>query len=113
MLDSLSHPVPWSTCLLPSIAGAPIAMVSFHVAARMQVSGATREQLGLTARQGVVAELMADGLTHREIAKALNIRPNTARRHCEQVLLRLGVHSRDAITAKLVNAGAIASMSER
>lgn len=48
----------------------------------------------LTMRESQVALLMADRLTHTEIAAQLNIAPNTARRHCEQVLRKLQLRSR-------------------
>lgn len=57
--------------------------------------------LRLTARQRDVAMLMANRLTHREIAGRLGIRPNTARRHCEAVMLKFGVHHRGEISEVL------------
>lgn len=56
---------------------------------------------GLTSRQYEVATLMADRFTHVEIARRLEIRPNTARRHCEAVMLKLGVHRRADVEALL------------
>lgn len=51
----------------------------------------------LTQRQYEVARLMADRLTHVEIAYCLGISPNTARRHGEAVMLKLGVHRRTEV----------------
>lgn len=56
---------------------------------------------GLTSRQYEVAALMADRLTYVEIARRLGVRPNTARRHCEAVMLKLGVHRRADVGALL------------
>lgn len=51
----------------------------------------------LTRRQSEVALLMARRQTYREIARALGIRPDTARRHCQAVLDRLGLHGREDV----------------
>jgi len=53
-----------------------------------------RFRFGLTERQAQVALLMAERRTHKEIAKELGIKPNTARRHCQRVLEKLSVHNR-------------------
>lgn len=49
---------------------------------------------GLTSREAEVAVLLAERRTHKEIAKDLGIRPNTARRHSQKVLRKLGIHSK-------------------
>ena len=54
---------------------------------------------GLTRRQREVAELVARGLTDREIAARLVISPRTAESHVEQILTRLGFRSRSEIAA--------------
>jgi DNA-binding CsgD family transcriptional regulator len=98
--------IAWSLSVLSSLGRGPLALVQFHVAPTVRVTEAMREQLGLTPRQAAVAQLMADGRTYREVASVLEIRPNTARRHWEQVLHRLGVHSRhdvrDALSRSLI-----------
>jgi DNA-binding CsgD family transcriptional regulator len=48
----------------------------------------------LTPRQRDVAVLIASGHSNAEVARQLQVSPFTARRHTEQVLARLGVHSR-------------------
>jgi steroid delta-isomerase-like uncharacterized protein len=59
---------------------------------------------GLTAREAEVAFLMAERATHKEIAKELGIKPNTARRHCERVLQKLDVHWKGDVEAALLRA---------
>ena len=86
--------IPWSVSLLSSCVSTPLALVQFFIVPKLEITVATRERFRLTPRQAEVAELMAEGRTYREIAGTLGIRPNTARRHWEQVLQRLGVHSR-------------------
>lgn len=60
-----------------------------------------RQHAGLTAREAQVALLMAERLTAIEIATELRIKPNTARRHCEKVLLKLGVNRRQDVPRAL------------
>jgi steroid delta-isomerase-like uncharacterized protein len=61
------------------------------IASLMQVRmNELRRHTRLTAREAQVALLMAERLTHLEIATQLGIKPNTARRHCERVLQKLG-----------------------
>ncbi|HEU4489592.1 MAG TPA: LuxR C-terminal-related transcriptional regulator [Jiangellales bacterium] len=53
----------------------------------------------LTRRQWEVAELVARGLTDRQIATRLVISPRTAESHVEQIRTRLGVRSRAEVAA--------------
>jgi steroid delta-isomerase-like uncharacterized protein len=72
------------------------------IASLMQVRmDELREHAALTAREAQVALLMGERLTHTEIAKELKMKPNTARRHCEKVLLKLGVRRRQDVAAAL------------
>ena len=56
---------------------------------------------GLTRREAQVALLMAERYSHTEIAEQLGIRPNTARRHSERVLNKLGIHRRQDVAEAL------------
>ncbi|MFN0098688.1 MAG: ester cyclase [Gemmatimonadaceae bacterium] len=55
----------------------------------------------LTAREREVAILMSDRLTHTEISRRLGIAPNTARRHCERVMVKLGVTRRSDVARSI------------
>ena len=57
--------------------------------------------VALTKRELQVALLMTERLTHAEIAASLGISANTARRHCERVLTKLGVSRRQDVAAAL------------
>lgn len=48
----------------------------------------------LTEREHEVLQLLAEGLTHREIADRLVISPRTVETHITHILGKLGVHSR-------------------
>lgn len=55
----------------------------------------------LTRREAQVALMMAERLSHGEIAEQLRITPATSRRHCERVLQKLRVHDRREVAAAL------------
>jgi len=72
------------------------------IASLMQVRMAeVREHTGLTEREAQVALLMAERFSHQEIASQLGIKANTARRHCERVLQRLGIGRRQDVAEAL------------
>lgn len=55
---------------------------------------ATRRVSGLTGRERVVLGLLADGGSNESIGLALFISPSTARTHIQNLITKLGVHSR-------------------
>ncbi|RYE42449.1 MAG: protein kinase [Hyphomicrobiales bacterium] len=57
----------------------------------------------LTARERQVADLVAGGLTNREIADQLVISPRTAQGHVEHILSKLGFTSRTQVAAWVVD----------
>ena len=72
------------------------------IASLMQVRiDELRAHVGLTEREAQVALLMAERFSHGEIAEQLRIKPNTARRHCEHVLMKLGVSRRQDVAQAL------------
>lgn len=48
----------------------------------------------LTPREREVMALLAEGLSHPEIAEQLVVTPGTVAKHIEHILVKLGVHSR-------------------
>lgn len=77
------------------------------MASLMQVPLADlRERFALTPRQAQVALLLAERKTHKEIARELEISPNTARLHCQNVLRKLGIHSKSDVAAAIAAARA-------
>lgn len=62
--------------------------------------------LGLTQRQAAVAVLLAQGQSNKAIARLLDIRPKTARRHTEDILRRLGIARRGEVASMLASAWA-------
>lgn len=61
------------------------------------------ELLGLSRRQAQVAWLRKDGLTNDQIAAELGITASTVRRHLEDIYPTLGVPSRAAPVARLLD----------
>ena len=55
----------------------------------------------LTDREREVLDLLATGLTNKEIAEKLVITTNTVKRHLKAVFEKSGVHSRRELLAKL------------
>ena len=68
-------------------------------------AAATSELDVLTAREREVLELLAQGLTNKEIATELFITTNTVKRHLKSIFEKLDVHTRSAAAAKAVDAG--------
>lgn len=60
-----------------------------------------RRAFDLTPREAQVALRMAERRTYKEIARDLGIRLNTARRHGEQVLHKLGVSRKQDVAPRL------------
>lgn len=93
------------------VGGEPIEPPGFVVltvepaTARLPTEGSLREQFGLTKREAEVALLLAEGKENSEIATLLCISPHTARHHTEQILSKLGIHTRKKVKSIIVNGG--------
>jgi DNA-binding CsgD family transcriptional regulator len=66
--------------------------------------GADRFPL-LTSRQKEVVQLVADGLTDKDIARRLGIRYRTVRSHLETVYLKFGVTTRAGLVGVYLRRG--------
>jgi len=71
--------------------------------ARQQLGriGATREKGRLTPTQRGVADLVASGLTNRQVADQLFMSPHTVEAHLSAIYRALGIHSRAELGAAL------------
>ncbi len=65
---------------------------------------AARDLAALTPRQAEVARAVAQGLTNKDIARALGISPATVKDHVHAILNRLSLNRRSAIAAWLHSA---------
>jgi DNA-binding NarL/FixJ family response regulator len=61
---------------------------------RSSTPASSKRTAALTAREREVLALLAEGQSHREIARALTIAPKTCGKHIERILEKLQVHSR-------------------
>jgi RNA polymerase sigma factor (sigma-70 family) len=69
--------------------------------AETKAASKSRDELGaLTEREREVLDLLAQGLTNKEIAEKLVITTNTVKRHLKAIFEKLDVHTRSAATAK-------------
>ena len=62
-------------------------------------TGAPNGPRGLSGREAEVLDLLASGLSNREIAERLSISVHTVERHVTNLYAKLGVHGRAAATA--------------
>jgi LuxR family maltose regulon positive regulatory protein len=54
----------------------------------------------ISGRELEVLQLLAQGLTHRQIADQLVVAPGTIKRHLSNIYSKLGVHSRTQALAR-------------
>ncbi len=89
--------------LLPPADGAdPVPVASVERLAADDVNErALRERYRLTHKETHVAMLLAQRRSNAEIAEALKISPHTARRHTENVMMKLNVNSRFSVETAL------------
>lgn len=67
---------------------------------------------GLTSRELEIAELVAKGLSNREIAATLVISPRTAEKHVEKILTKLGLSSRTQVGVWVATGNAAAQQGD-
>ena len=68
-------------------------------------AGQPDEALPVTKREREVLQLLAEGLTNRQIAERLVVSEHTVHRHVTNILRKLGLPSRTAAAARAVQAG--------
>ncbi len=76
-----------------------------------QATGRTRAggPAGLTAREGDVLALLAQGLPNKAIARELDISPKTISNHVERIYMKLGVTNRAAATMRALHQGLVST----
>ena len=85
-----------------------LALVRAHlVTLRDAVVARTHDQADLTGRQVQLLQLVASGLTNRQIARHLGLSENTVRKHLENIFERLQVTSRAAAVARAMPYGLV------
>lgn len=61
------------------------------------------QAFGLTAREADVVHLVMAGVANKQIAERLQLATGTVRKHLDNVYTKLGVHSRGALTAFMLD----------
>jgi two-component system NarL family response regulator len=89
--------------LVPSRMLGPLLSTLFH--RRTEQDEALRRISRLTRREQEVLALVAEGADNDDVAQALVISPQTVRTHIQNVLAKLGVHSRLEATAFVLKNG--------
>lgn len=72
---------------------------------RLKVPESAKPFAPLTQREGEVAALVAQGLTNRDIGKALFVTERTAESHVQRIMNKLGFHARSQIAAWAIARG--------
>lgn len=72
-------------------------------------AGALVQTYGLTKREASILQLMADGASNKQIARTLDIAPNTVKTHVARILRKLDVDNRTQ-AATLYKAGSPAGV---
>ena len=72
----------------------PVAAAPASVAEAFMADEGRREELGITRRELEVLELMAQGMSNREIAESLFVSENTVKTHSSRVFEKLGAKRR-------------------
>jgi len=75
----------------------PDSTIGAVMAVAQEVLAPSQQAEELSPRQREVAALIAAGLTNKEIAARLQLRPHTVRNHVEQIMQRLGFTTRTQI----------------
>ncbi len=76
-----------------------------HVDAELPEPAVGERWFGLTERQRQIVDCVAAGLSNKDIARRLNISPETVKTHLHHVFEREGVHGRMALLADVRRTG--------
>lgn len=79
---------------------------------RLSSGGSRDQEAPLTSRQREILGCFAEGLSTDSIARRLSISRVTVRNHTQQILARLGVHSRLAAVARAHRDGLVGGNSQ-
>ncbi|HUR77255.1 MAG TPA: LuxR C-terminal-related transcriptional regulator, partial [Acidimicrobiales bacterium] len=87
----------------PAAVDAVLAAVGGHPTDRRRSGGPA----GLTAREGDVLGLLAQGFANKEIARRLSISPKTVGNHIERIYTKLGVSNRASAAMRAMQYGMV------
>ena len=100
-VDAFLSTVRWvasgTDVLPPALTKTLFSHIAKHALARKPAEVA--EAFRMTARERAVFDLIADGLSNKEIAQRLNLATNTVKGHVHNILEKLALHTRLQIAA--------------
>lgn len=67
----------------------------------------------LTKQQRAILRYLTEGLSNREIAERMYLRPNTVKDYLDELMEKTGIHSRTALVAKASRLGVVVNEKER
>ncbi len=77
---------------------------------REQEGGVERRLNRLTPRETEILQLMAEGSSNEQISSKLDMSPNTLRTHVQNIITKLGVHSRLEALVYAIRHGKVATV---
>jgi DNA-binding NarL/FixJ family response regulator len=84
--------------VLPPVLTDTLLSYIAHLASRRPTAG-TRRAVRLTAREREIIDLIADGLSNKEIAQRVHLTTHTVKSHVHNILEKLALHSRLQLAA--------------
>jgi DNA-binding NarL/FixJ family response regulator len=100
-VDELVHAirsVARGTEVLPPVLTDTLLSYIAHLAAGRPAAG-TRRAVRMTAREREIIDLIADGLSNKEIAQQVHLTTHTVKSHVHNILEKLALHSRLQLAA--------------
>ena len=92
----------------PALTGTLLSHIAQQAAAVRQVPGAA-DAVRMTKREKEIMNLIAEGMSNKEIAQNLNIATYTVKSHVHNILEKLALHSRLQIAAYTHRAGPLSA----
>lgn len=92
-LETIRHVSRGETILPPQLTGSLFSQIVDH-AIRGPGQSVLLESVRMTKRERQVIELIADGMTNKEIAQELHLSPSTVKSHIHNILEKLALRSR-------------------
>lgn len=89
-----------------SLTGPVMALLLQRNASTIEAVYEVANQYNLTGREREALEGISAGLTSKELAKQMNISPNTVKAYLRIIMVKMGVNSRAAIVARILEQSA-------
>jgi ATP/maltotriose-dependent transcriptional regulator MalT len=100
----------------PLAKSSDVSGLSQFVDSRIRTSDARQSSISaptLSMRERDILELISGGLSNKQIAKALNIGPETVKSHVSRIFIKLNVERRAQAVARAQDLGIVRPVAER